>query len=145
MNIYKDKCPFCGAFISISNASVCPGCNSRIYHGPTADIEDSWSYYWPDEYQRTQAGEARAKNFKSRRAFEESAEGIEYRRKLKEEDLALKSKLVTKQYQANSGILLIFSIIPVWFFGGHEWDNFGVYGWPALLLGSFLLWRGDVF
>jgi len=31
MNIYSDKCPNCGTFISIPDATKCPGCISSIY------------------------------------------------------------------------------------------------------------------
>jgi hypothetical protein len=53
MNIYTDKCPYCGTYISIPDATICPGCLKQIYWGPGASNEygrSNWNdYYYPSK------------------------------------------------------------------------------------------------
>jgi hypothetical protein len=48
MNIYRDKCPHCGTYISIPEATRCPGCISSIYWGFSSDetVGGIFKYYY---------------------------------------------------------------------------------------------------
>ena len=38
------------------------------------------------------------------------------------------------------GVVLIVVLIPlVWFFGGHEWERFRLFGVPVFILGIILI------
>ena len=47
MKVYNDKCPHCGTYISIPEATKCPGCMASIYWGGERS-----EYYWPSEEAR---------------------------------------------------------------------------------------------
>jgi hypothetical protein len=57
MNIYSDKCPHCGTYISIPEATKCPGCISSIYWGFTFDTPSHQRgyYYFPSAESRRDA------------------------------------------------------------------------------------------
>ncbi len=130
--IYTNKCPFCGTYISIENAIICPGCSSSIYYN---------YYYYPSQEMLDEA----IKNRIAEEKYWTSEEG----RKRTEENIQNASKkyddnqrvLYWNTAKGGIGVLLTFSIPFVWFFGGHEWENFGAFGWPALFFGVlFILW-----
>jgi len=136
MQIYKDRCPFCGTYISITEASICPGCNAQIYYGPTDNINDRWSYYWPDRFQRDQAAKARDDRWAAQKAFDESPAGIEHARKIQK---SLENQ-AGREGMEFLGVVLIVVLIPlVWFFGGHEWERFRLFGVPVFILGIILI------
>jgi hypothetical protein len=144
MNIYQEKCPFCGSYIAIKDATICPGCNKSIYYGPYKSWGwGSWVWHWgayyPDKFQRDQAIKEQDEQYAAEKAFNESPEGIEYAKKQEEEKCSREKQIKLKHNQRDMGIVLVCGIPFVWFFGGHNWEHFGLIGWPALALGLFLI------
>ena len=133
--IYTDKCPFCGTHISIKNATICPGCSSSIYYD---------YYYYPSQGMLDEA-------IKNRIAEEKYWGSKEGQKRLKEKmanaleksQEKIKTPINLKECLSGLGLLLLVSIPFVWFFGGWEWDNFGGFGWPALIFGIIFVWWGS--
>jgi hypothetical protein len=133
--IYTNKCPFCGTYISIEYATICPGCSSSIYYN---------YYYYPSQEMLDEAIKNRIAEEKywaseeGKKRIEENLENARIRSQEKNTvPLDLKGGL------AGFGLLILSSIPFVWFFGGWEWDNFGGFGWPALIFGIFFVWWGS--
>lgn len=127
MNIYTDKCPHCGTYISIREATRCPGCSSSIYRYAF--------YYYPSLEAVEAAEEAAAADL----AYWNSEAGKEHNKRIEENNQ--KKSEQQDQIQARNGmfdllstigLLSLISIPFVWMFGGYLWPHFGYYGWPSL-------------
>lgn len=122
INLYKDKCPHCGTYISIQGATLCPGCRSEVYYS-------DYLYFPSQEYRDDNIGIISHTKAYNREKYY----GMVAEREKKGKVGAL-------------GGAVIFSIPLVWiFFGGSNWENFGAYGWSALGLGIFLLISSGAF
>ena len=148
--IYTNKCPFCGTYISIKDATLCPGCAKSIYYGP--DPHWSWHkstwdslsyYYYANKQERDQA----IRNKVAVDKYWASEEGIKHAEEIRLNRLKNQQEIQdaasSKSIKGLIGILLIFSIPVAWFFGGWEWDNFGKFGWPALIFGILFIGWGS--
>jgi hypothetical protein len=142
--IYTDQCPFCGTYINIKNAIVCPGCSNSIFYGPE---QDWWSgsryyYYYADRQSRDEA-------IRKKKAYEEfwaSEAGI---RIIEQKESERKRKKIRKSIFAFLGYLNFFSIPVVWLLYGSKWKTFGWYGWPVLILSILFIFekkgaKGDI-
>ena len=100
MQIYTDRCPFCGTHIAIEDATLCSGCKSQIFYGPLAppsyaspyaspDSEilkvNRERYYWPNRHERDVALKAFRDFEAAQRAYWESPAGIEQTKRKWEE------------------------------------------------------------
>ena len=148
MQIYRDKCPFCGTHISIENAVICPGCTLPIYYGP--GIKDfSGNFYYTNKRERDAVIANKIASEIAVKEYWESEEG----KKRAARELADLQEECRKNNRAETVkriilhiVLYIFFLIPiagfVWMFlGGYEWDNFfEKFGLRALIVGIPIIW-----
>jgi len=156
MNIYTDQCPYCGTYIRIANATVCPGCSKSIFYGP----DPNWSvnsrrsspghdysvpayFYFADKRSRDEA----ISNAVVVEQFWASEEGSRERTRRQAQEEFDRNNYVPISLQGGGkttiGWCLIGSIPVAWFFlGGYKWDNFGWFFWLALISGILFLWFG---
>ncbi len=87
---YEDKCPLCGTRINIQDATICPGCRSPLYYGPSMYDENSYVYY----ANQKQVEEARAI------AIERTEQGF--------------------RAVENFGYVLVILVMCLWFFWGYS-------------------------
>ena len=138
MNIYSDKCPHCGTYISIPEATRCPGCVSSIFY-------DGYLYHPSKEsvdakINKDAVVEAYRRSEEGKKAGLEVLADNEAREKERQARQERREKMIDQSSLSCLVGMGVFVSIPiVWlFFGGHRWDNFGTYGWSALGVGIFL-------